>query len=276
MWAPSSRWLGCRCQYRLWQGPRRDLHLNSANLSLFKDTHTTPTNFYDGSFAARSHRQSMSPISMWAGVALDIGVRRGRARKHLRHRRGRAGSYYKEGGQSYPGFPPAGGRQAQPQELCGLYRLCACPDREPAGRYRRPLRALHRFRRRRGRQNHGALRHQAAIAIRGTISTGFRAPTLEEEYYSATNTSPTTATVQLPPNSAAAHCWASPAAAGILHQLQPGCRRPSARRLRSRWMPIPSPSATASSPRHAYRFGRRDQSPIVTQAIALAMCSIRP
>src|SRR6201999_673356 len=39
---------------------------------------------------------------------------------------------------------------------------------------------------------------------RGTLSTGFRAPTLQEEFYSATNTSPTTATVQLPPNSAAA------------------------------------------------------------------------
>jgi iron complex outermembrane receptor protein len=43
-----------------------------------------------------------------------------------------------------------------------------------------------------------------AIAIRGTISTGFRAPTLAEEFYSATNVSPTSAYVQLPPNSAAA------------------------------------------------------------------------
>ena len=42
------------------------------------------------------------------------------------------------------------------------------------------------------------------IAIRGTISTGFRAPTLEEEYYSGTNVSPTSADVQLPPNSPAA------------------------------------------------------------------------
>ena len=42
------------------------------------------------------------------------------------------------------------------------------------------------------------------FAIRGTISTGFRAPTIQEEFYSATNVSPTTAIVQLPPNSAAA------------------------------------------------------------------------
>ena len=42
------------------------------------------------------------------------------------------------------------------------------------------------------------------FAIRGTVSTGFRAPTLAESYYSATNVSPTSAFVQLAPNSAAA------------------------------------------------------------------------
>ncbi|TAK81029.1 MAG: TonB-dependent receptor, partial [Aquabacterium sp.] len=40
--------------------------------------------------------------------------------------------------------------------------------------------------------------------LRGTASTGFRAPTLAEQYYSATNVSPTTTSVQLPANSAAA------------------------------------------------------------------------
>ena len=43
-----------------------------------------------------------------------------------------------------------------------------------------------------------------AVAIRGTIASGFRAPTLAESYYSATNVSPTSAFVQLPANSAAA------------------------------------------------------------------------
>ncbi|THD70069.1 TonB-dependent receptor, partial [Phenylobacterium sp.] len=39
------------------------------------------------------------------------------------------------------------------------------------------------------------------FALRGTISNGFRAPTLAEEYYSGTNVSPAFAEVQLPPNS---------------------------------------------------------------------------
>ncbi len=42
------------------------------------------------------------------------------------------------------------------------------------------------------------------IAIRGTVSNGFRAPTLQEEFYSGTNVSPSSATVQLPANSAPA------------------------------------------------------------------------
>jgi len=42
------------------------------------------------------------------------------------------------------------------------------------------------------------------FAIRGTVSNGFRAPTLAEEHYSGTNVSPSSADVQLPPNSAAA------------------------------------------------------------------------
>ena len=66
-------------------------------------------------------------------------------------------------------------------------------------------------------------------AIRGTISTGFRAPTLAEEFYTAVNVSPTTATVQLPANSAAAKLLGLP-------NLKPesstsysvGHRRPSA------------------------------------------------
>jgi iron complex outermembrane receptor protein len=52
------------------------------------------------------------------------------------------------------------------------------------------------------------------FALRGTVNNGFRAPTLAEEFYSSTNVGPTTAYIQLPPDSAAA------AAAG-LQKLQP-------------------------------------------------------
>ena len=42
------------------------------------------------------------------------------------------------------------------------------------------------------------------VAVRGTVSSGFRAPTLQEEFYSGTNVGPTSAFVQLPADSAAA------------------------------------------------------------------------
>ncbi|EGD60422.1 TonB-dependent receptor [Novosphingobium nitrogenifigens DSM 19370] len=42
-----------------------------------------------------------------------------------------------------------------------------------------------------------------AFALRGTVSNGFRAPTLAEEYYSSTNVSPNSTYAQLPPNSRA-------------------------------------------------------------------------
>ena len=40
-----------------------------------------------------------------------------------------------------------------------------------------------------------------AFALRGTVSTGFRAPTLAESYYSGINVSPSSISGQLPPNS---------------------------------------------------------------------------
>src|SRR5690606_12846276 len=42
------------------------------------------------------------------------------------------------------------------------------------------------------------------FAVRGTASTGFRAPTLGEGFYSAVNVSPTGASPQLQPNGAGA------------------------------------------------------------------------
>ena len=55
----------------------------------------------------------------------------------------------------------------------------------------------------RGQADRRATRSTTTFALRGTVSTGFRAPTLAEEFYSATNVGPTTAFVQMPPNAPA-------------------------------------------------------------------------
>jgi iron complex outermembrane recepter protein len=53
------------------------------------------------------------------------------------------------------------------------------------------------------------------FALRGTVSNGFRAPTLAEAYYTSTNVGSSMAYVQLPPDSAAGKIL------GIGNGLQP-------------------------------------------------------
>ena len=73
------------------------------------------------------------------------------------------------------------------------------------------------------------------FAIRGTVNNGFRAPTLAEEFYSSTNVGPSTAYIQLPPDSPAA------AAAG-LSKLQPEHSMDYS--LGFVWRPVPHMEAT--------------------------------
>ncbi len=180
---------------------------NSANRALFVDTHTTPTNFYDGSFTASqfvgtidaSHSYNVgmaSPLTVGAGLearedTYGIGA-------------GDPDSYYKEGAQAFPGFAPSAAGTHSRKNYAGYIDLALAPIEElqldVAGRFEHytdfgdakigKITARYDF--------------NPQWAIRGTIATGFRAPTLAEEFYTAVNVSPTIATVQLPANSAAA------------------------------------------------------------------------
>jgi iron complex outermembrane recepter protein len=73
------------------------------------------------------------------------------------------------------------------------------------------------------------------FAIRGTVNNGFRAPSLAEEFYSSTNVGPTTAYIQLPPDSPAA------LAAG-LKPLEP--EKSIAYSVGFVWRPIPHMTTT--------------------------------
>ena len=67
---------------------------NCGNRSLFIDTHTTPTNFYDGSFTASQFVGTIDAtpcLQCRHGLAADRGDRRRSARRHLWHRRRRSG-----------------------------------------------------------------------------------------------------------------------------------------------------------------------------------------
>jgi iron complex outermembrane receptor protein len=181
--------------------------LNSANRALYIDTHFTPTHFYDGTFISTQWTTNLdvskdfnvgwsAPLTVAGGVEVR--------EESYEILQGDPASIYKEGGQSYPGFQPTDAAKHDRNNYAFYVDLAGKPVPELtvdlAGRYEH----FNDF----GDTEIGKLTARwdfnPQFAIRGTVANGFRAPTLAEEYYSATNVSPTSAVVQLPPNSPAA------------------------------------------------------------------------
>jgi iron complex outermembrane receptor protein len=181
--------------------------LNSGNRSLFIDTHTTPVNFYDGSFSASQFVGTVDvtrrfDIGMAGPLNFAFGLE---AREDMYQiKPGDPASQYKEGGQSFPGYSNAVAGAHSRKNYSGYIDLEFVPiesvDIEVAGRAEH----FSDF----GDTQIGKVTARWDItpqwAIRGTMSTGFRAPNLQEEWYNTVNVSPTSATIQLPANSAAA------------------------------------------------------------------------
>ena len=179
--------------------------LNSANAGVFNSTGTpTPQNYYDGYLQTTQWTSNLD-------VNRDFDVGRSRPLNvawGLEYRRESYGigagipiSYIDGGAQSYPGFTPTDAGTHY-RDVEAVYVDLAAQPTDPlhvdvAGRYEH----YSDF----GSATVGKLTARydftQQLAVRGTVSSGFRAPTLAEEYYSSTNVTPTTAFVQLPPNS---------------------------------------------------------------------------
>jgi iron complex outermembrane receptor protein len=181
--------------------------LQSANAALFLDTHTTPRDFYDGQFTATEATFNLDITKNYnVGLASPLTAAVGfEARENtFGIQQGDAASIYKEGGQSYPGFQPTDAGAHSRKNYAAYVDFALSPIEnlqvDIAGRFEHYTDF--------GDAQVGKITARYDIspefALRGTISTGFRAPTIQEEFYSATNVGPTTAFVQLPPNSAAA------------------------------------------------------------------------
>ncbi len=180
---------------------------NSEAQTLYLDTHTSPTRFYDGSFTASQLTGTIDATHAFnVGMASPLTVALGiEAREDLYGiAAGDPLSYYKEGPQSFPGYSPSAAGNHSRKNYAGYVDFALAPIEELqidiAGRAEHysdfgdtqigKITARYDF--------------TPQFALRGTLSTGFRAPTLAEEFYTAVNVSPTAATVQLPANSAAA------------------------------------------------------------------------
>ncbi|MGV7207906.1 TonB-dependent receptor plug domain-containing protein [Oxalobacteraceae bacterium A2-2] len=182
-------------------------NMDSGNVSLWQDTGSTPTVFEAGQFIASQLTTSLEASREFdAGMASPLNVAAG-----LEHRidkyeivAGDPASRYKEGSQAYPGFSLTDAGSHRRTGEAAYVDLSGQPIKDwtvdLAARYEH----FSDF----GNAKVGKLTSRydfsPAAGLRGTYSNGFRAPTLAEEYYSATNVGPTTAFVQLPPNSAGA------------------------------------------------------------------------
>jgi len=181
--------------------------IDSANISLFNDTGFTPTDFHAGDFIASQWTTNFDvgrdfEIGFAAPLHVALGVEHRRETYEIKA--GDAPSRYKEGSQSYPGFALSDAKSVSRDNDAIYVDFATSPiDKlqiDIAGRFEH----FSDF----GDTTVGKITSRydftSRFALRGTFSTGFRAPTLAEEYYSATNVSPTSAFVQLPPNSPAA------------------------------------------------------------------------
>jgi iron complex outermembrane receptor protein len=180
---------------------------NSANLQLFADTGATPTQFHAGDLIA-----TQRTLNLDLGREFDIGwatpltVALGGEQRHETYeiRAGDPASRYKSGSQSYPGFAATDAGKHGRDNWAAYIDLAASPIEN----LKLDIAARHEHFSDFGSTDIAKLTGRydftPAFALRGTVSTGFRAPTLAELYYSATNVSPTTAFVQLPPSSAGA------------------------------------------------------------------------
>jgi len=180
---------------------------NSGNASLFVNTHTTPLNFYDGSFKASELTGNLDINKNFdVGLAAPLSVAFGFEGRENTYAitAGDPGSYYGVGAASFPGFGPTSVLSRSRKNYAEYFDIALSPitnlQVDIAGR--------HEYYTDFGDAKVGKITARydfsPAIAIRGTIATGFRAPTLPEEYYTQTNVTPTAATVQLGPNSVGA------------------------------------------------------------------------
>ncbi len=186
---------------------------DSFNASLYVDTSTlttpgfSPTDFRVGAFINTQWTSQIDlrkefDVGMATPLTFAIG---GEYRKETYEiKPGDTGSRYKEGSQAYPGFQFTDAGLHKRNSKAGYVNVAVSPTEELKVDAAARLEDFSDFGSTFIVKLTSRYDFTDSFALRGTVSTGFRAPTLAEGFYSATNVAPTSAFVQLPPNSAAA------------------------------------------------------------------------
>jgi iron complex outermembrane receptor protein len=177
---------------------------DSANVSLYQDTGFTPTVFSAGAFIASQWTNNLDfsrefEMGLAKPSTFAIGLEHREDKYEIEA--GDQYSRYKEGSQSYPGFSLTDAGKHNRNNKAIYANLITFPLQDLtvdlAARYEH----FSDFGNAKVGKVTGRYDFTPAVALRGTVSNGFRAPTLAEQYYSATNVSPRSAFVQLAPNS---------------------------------------------------------------------------
>jgi hypothetical protein len=178
-----------------------------AQIQAQNSTLVTPQrNFYDGTIS-----NSEWSVDLDVNKDFEVGLSKpitfafgGQYRDAYGIGSGEFGSYYSGGAQSYPGFSPSDAGVNVRRAEAAYVDFAIDPIKnlhlDLAGRYEHysdfgsvytgKVTARYDF--------------SPAFALRGTVSNGFRAPTLAEEFYSSVNVGPGFVAGQFPPNSSAA------------------------------------------------------------------------
>jgi iron complex outermembrane receptor protein len=177
--------------------------LDSLNRSLYVDKHDEQSNFYDGLYRAAEWVSDLD-ITRKLGDFATLAAGAEYRQNSYTIGAGEPSSYYGTGAQSFPGFNPlAAGRHTRHNwAVYGDAALNPIENLKLDGAVR--YEDYSDFGSKATWKVTGRYDFTPAVALRGTAATGFRAPTLAEEWYTAVNVSPTSATAQLAANSAAA------------------------------------------------------------------------
>jgi iron complex outermembrane receptor protein len=171
-------------------------------------------NFYDGTLVSSEWSTDLDVTREFdAGLAKPITLAFGGQYRYDRFeiQAGETGSWYAGGSASYAGFEP-GDASVNGRKSYSLYGDLAI---QPVLALKIDLATRFEHYSDFGSVLTGKATARydfsPAFALRSTVSTGFRAPTLAEEYYSSTNVGPTSIFAQIPSDSTAAQALGFPA-----------------------------------------------------------------
>ena len=177
---------------------------NASSTKVAYPTHT----IYDGSFDATEFDAKLdldrSFNIPYFAAPLNVAMGAEGRRDTFGIGAGEPESYYGSGAQSFAGYSPADDVSAARTNYAGYIDLSTKPIANLTTDLAFRFEHYSDF----GDTKTGKLTvrydFSPMIAVRGTISNGFRAPTLAEGYYTGLNVGPTSVSGQLAPNSAAA------------------------------------------------------------------------